>query len=166
MHIDWKTVFLPDVSLLEIVLRASVMYLALFILLRVILKRQAGTLGISDLLLITLLSDASQNGMAGDYKSLPDGIVLVATIMFWDFALDWLSYKSARFRRLIEPPPLLLIKDGRLLRRNMRKELITDDELIAQLRQQGVADVAAVKTACMESNGQISVITNEGKPHK
>lgn len=159
MHIDWKTVFWPDVSLLEIVLRASVMYLALFILLRVILKRQAGTLGISDLLLITLLSDASQNGMAGEYKSLSDGIVLVGTIMFWDFVLDWLSYKSARFRRLIEPPPLLLIKDGHLLRRNMRKELITDNELMAQLRQQGVSDVAAVKTACMESNGQISVIT-------
>ncbi|MCX7094361.1 MAG: hypothetical protein NTY50_13050 [Methylobacter sp.] len=112
MNIDWKAVFLPDTPLLEIIIRGSAMYLALFILLRVILKRQSGTLGITDLLLITLLADASQNGMAGNYQSLPDGIVLVSTIIFWDYALDWLSFKSTRFQRLIEPPPLLLIKNG------------------------------------------------------
>lgn len=141
------------------------MYLTLFVLLRVILKRQSGTLGITDLLLITLLADASQNGMAGDYKSLPNGIVLVATIIFWDYALDWLSFKSARFQRLIEPSPLLLVKNGRLLRRNMQKELITDTDLIAQLREQGISDISKVKEAYMESNGQISVIENEEKLH-
>jgi uncharacterized membrane protein YcaP (DUF421 family) len=123
LHIEWETIFLPDTPLIEIVLRGSIMYLALFILLRVILKRQAGTLGMTDLLLITLLADASQNGMAGDYKSLPDGIVLVATIIFWSYALDWLSFKSPQFQRLIEPSPLPLIKNGQLLRRNIRREL-------------------------------------------
>ncbi|HEY8159744.1 MAG TPA: DUF421 domain-containing protein [Methylobacter sp.] len=130
MNIDWKTIFLPDTPLIEIVLRGSIMYLSLFILLRVILKRQSGTLGITDLLLITLLADASQNGMAGEYKSLPNGILLVTTIIFWDFALDWLSYKSPSFQRLIEPPPLLLVKNGQLLRKNMRKELVTDEDLM------------------------------------
>jgi len=74
--------------------RGSVLYNALFILLRFIRKRQAGALGISDLLLITLLADASQNGMTGEYKSLSDGIVLVSTIIFWNYAFDWLSFKS------------------------------------------------------------------------
>jgi len=134
------------------------MYLALFILLRIILKRQSGTLGITDLLLITLLADASQNGMAGDYKSLPNGILLVATIIFWDFALDWLSYKSPGFQRLIEAPPLLLVKNGQLLRRNMRKELITDEDLMMQLREQGISDISKVKKAYMESDGHISVV--------
>jgi uncharacterized membrane protein YcaP (DUF421 family) len=166
MNIDWKAVFLPDTPLLEIILRGSVMYLALFILLRVILKRQSGTLGITDLLLITLLADASQNGMAGNYQSLPDGIVLVTTIIFWDYALDWLSFKSTRFQRLIEPPPLLLIKNGQLLYRNMRKELITEADLMEQLREQGISDIAKVKEAYMESDGQISAIENKEKHHQ
>ena len=125
---DWKSIFLPDTALGEIILRGSLMYIALFVMLRVILKRQTGTLGMTDLLLITLLADASQNAMAGEYKSIPDGIVLVGTIMFWNYAFDWLGYKSEWFSRLIEPPPLLLIKNGRMQRKNMRSEFITEDE--------------------------------------
>ena len=166
MHIDWRTIFLPDTPLIEIILRGSVMYLALFILLRLILKRQAGTLGMTDLLLITLLADASQNGMAGDYKSLPDGIVLVATIIFWNYALDWLSYKSSRLQRLIEPPPLPLIKNGQLLRRNMRRELITEADLMGQLREQGLSDISKVKEAFIESDGRISVIERKERQHE
>jgi len=166
MNIDWKTIFLPDISLIETVLRGSIMYLALFILLRVILKRQSGTLGITDLLLITLLADASQNGMAGEYNSLSNGIVLVATIIFWDFALDWLSYKSPRLQRLIEPPPLLLVQNGQLLRKNMKKELITDEDLMVQLREQGVSDISKVKEAYMESDGHISVVERTENHHE
>jgi uncharacterized membrane protein YcaP (DUF421 family) len=166
LHIDWKTILLPDTPLIEIIFRGSVMYLGLFFLLRVILKRQAGTLGMTDLLLITLLADASQNGMAGDYKSLPDGIVLVATIIFWSYALDWLSFKSPRFQRLIEPPPLPLIRSGQMLRRNMRRELITEADLMGQLREQGISDVSKVKEARIESDGRISVIQFEEKRHE
>src|SRR4029434_380981 len=93
-QIDWKMIFIPDVSVLEIFLRGSMMYLAIFFLLRIVLKRQSGTLGMTDLLLITLLADASQNAMAGEYKSLPDGVVLVATIIFWNYLFDWLSVES------------------------------------------------------------------------
>jgi uncharacterized membrane protein YcaP (DUF421 family) len=160
---DWKSIFLPDVPLLEIVLRASVMYISLFVLLRVILKRQTGGLGMTDLLLITLLADASQNAMAGEYTSIIDGIVLVGTIIFWNYAFDWLSFNYEWFSRLIEPAPLLLIKDGKLLRRNMRKELITEDELLSQLREQGVDDPTKVKEAYMESDGHFSVVQRKEK---
>jgi uncharacterized membrane protein YcaP (DUF421 family) len=162
---DWKSIFYPDTSLLEIILRGSVMYISLFTLLRVILKRQAGTLGMSDLLLITLLADASQNAMAGEYKSLPDGIVLVGTIIFWNYTFDWLSFKFDWFARLIEPPPLPLIKNGRMLRRNMRHELVSEAELRGQLREQGVDDLSKVKAAYIESDGRISVIEREEKHH-
>jgi uncharacterized membrane protein YcaP (DUF421 family) len=163
MTVDWKTIFLPDVPLLEIILRASVMYISLFVLLRVILKRQTGSLGMTDLLLITLLADASQNAMAGEYTSIVDGIVLVSTIIFWNYAFDWLSFKFDWFSRLIEPAPLLLIRDGKLLHRNMRKELITEEELLSQLREQGLDDPAKVKEAYMESNGQFSVVQRKEK---
>jgi uncharacterized membrane protein YcaP (DUF421 family) len=165
-HIDWNSIFVPDTPFLEIIVRGSVMYLALTILLRIVLKRQTGTLGMTDLLLITLLADASQNAMAGEYRSLPDGIVLVATIIFWNYFFDWLTVKSEWFERLIEPPPLPLVKRGKLLRRNMRRELITEAELRGKLREQGVDDLSKVKLANIESDGQISLIQYEEKQHK
>ena len=163
---DWKSIFLPDLPLLEIIVRASVMYISLFVLLRVVLKRQTGSIGMTDLLLITLLADASQNAMAGEYKSILGGVVLVGTIIFWSYAFDWLSFKLPWFSRLIEPPPLPLVKDGKLLRRNMRKELITEDELMSQLREQGLDSLEKVKAAYMESEGQFSVIQYEPKQQR
>jgi uncharacterized membrane protein YcaP (DUF421 family) len=163
--IDWKNILTFYVSPFELMVRGSVMYLALVVLLRVILKRQFGTLAMTDLLLIVLLADASQNAMAGEYKSLPDGIVLVGTLIFWNFFLDWLSFRSPLIRRLIEPPPLLLIKDGELQKRNMRREMISEDELMMQLRLQGIDDLKKVKQAHMESDGKISVIEREQGRH-
>jgi uncharacterized membrane protein YcaP (DUF421 family) len=162
--IDWSKLFLPDTPLLEIFIRGSVMYLCIFFLLRFVLKRQAGTIGVADILVLVLISDAAQNAMADEYVSIPDGILLVSTIVFWSYTLDWLGYHFPRFERVLHPPPLRLIKDGRLVRQNMRRELITEQELMSQLRQQGVSDMHGVKEACMEGDGHISIVQQkEGK---
>ena len=92
--------------------------------------------------------------------------MLVATIVFWSYALDWLSFKFPRLQYLIEPPPLLLIKNGQLLPRNMRRELITEVDLKGQLRQQGISDISQVKEAYIETDGRISVIEWEEKHHE
>ena len=162
--IEWEKLFVFTTSPLELFIRGSIIYLFILVLMRV-LRREPGTVGIADLLMVVLIADASQNAMAGEYKSVPDGIVLVSTIIFWNYAFDWLSFKSQWFQRLIEPAPLPLIKDGRMLRRNMRHELITEAELMGQLREQGVAEVSKVKEAHIESDGQISVIQYEEKQH-
>jgi uncharacterized membrane protein YcaP (DUF421 family) len=162
---DWKLIFIPNTPILEIILRGSIMYISIFTLLRIIPRRQTGRLGVSDLLFVTLLADASQNAMAGEYRSIPDGIILVATIIFWNFAVDWLSYKSKRFSRLLQPPETYLIKDGRLNYRTMRRELITREELMAQLHEQGLDDVSKVKEALIESDGRISVIQKKEERH-
>ena len=105
LHMDWHSIFVPDTPLLEIALRGSIMYLSLFVMLRVILKRQSGDVALSDLLVVVLIADAAQNGMAADYQSIPDGILLVFTIIFWSYALDWLGYHFPRLQRLLVPPP-------------------------------------------------------------
>lgn len=163
---DWESIFLPDVPLLEIILRGSLMYITLFVLLRIVLKRQTGGLGITDVLLVVLIADASQNAMAGGYSSIINGVVLVGTIIFWSYTLDWLSFKFPWFSHLIEPPPLLLVQDGRMLRKNMRHELITEDELMSQIREQGLDNLKKVKEAYMESDGRISVVQYEQKQQK
>lgn len=163
-RVDWKNTFLPQTPPFEIVLRGTVVYLALFFLLRVVLKRQSGTTGVTDLLVIVLIADAAQNAMANDYKSLPDGLLLVATIVAWSFLLDWIAFRFPRAAGFIHPRPLPLVKDGVMLRRNMRRELITEDDLLAQLRQQGIEDLSGVKAVYMEGDGQFSVINGQQHP--
>ena len=159
-QIDWNAVFVPTVSVTEIVLRGSFVYLLLFFVLRM-LRREAGALGISDLLVVVLIADAAQNAMSSEYKSVTEGAVLVGTIVAWDYSLDWLGYRFPALQRLLRPAPLQLIKDGRVLRQNLRKEMITMEELLGQLREQGVESVGEVKRCCLEGDGHISVIKQE-----
>jgi uncharacterized membrane protein YcaP (DUF421 family) len=160
LKIDWQTVFVPATSLAEIALRGTLVYLLLFFILRV-LRREAGALGISDLLVVVLIADAAQNGMAGEYKSVTEGALLVATIAAWDYVIDWLGYRFPAFGRRLRPAPLPLIRDGRLLRQNMRKELISLDELMSQLREQGVESLSDVRRCYLEGDGHVSVIKHD-----
>jgi uncharacterized membrane protein YcaP (DUF421 family) len=161
MEIDWQGMWVPKVALIELVLRGTIMYLVLFGLFRVLVRRQLGTLSLMDLLLIVLIADAAQNAMAGEYRSVPEGLVLCGTMIGWNYLLDWLAFWSPTLRSWLEPPALPLIKDGQLQRRNMRRELVSEEELISHLRQQGVDDPQEVKMACLESDGTISVIRKE-----
>ena len=160
LHIDWQSAFVPTVSLLEIVLRGTLVYLLLFFVLRV-LRREAGALGISDLLVVVLIADAAQNAMSSDYKSITEGAVLVGTIVAWDYSLDWLGYRYPALGRLLRPAPLPLVKDGRALRQNLRREMISMDELMSQLREQGVESISEVKRCYLEGDGHVSVIKKE-----
>jgi uncharacterized membrane protein YcaP (DUF421 family) len=108
-----------------------------------------------------IIADAAQNAMGNDYKSVTEGAVLILTIVFWNFAIDWLGYHVPWMTRFTRPEALALIVDGRLLRKNMAQEMITDEELISQLRQQGVDDPGQVKRAFLEGDGRISVIRRD-----
>ena len=133
------------------------MYLAIFVLLR-IFRRQAGSFSIADLIVIVIIADAAQNGMAGDSKSVTESLLLIGTIIFWNYFLDWLGFQSKFFRRILDPEKLQVIEDGKFLRENMRRELITTDELMSQMRESGIEHVSDIKTAHMESDGRFSFI--------
>lgn len=158
---DWQSVFVPSTSLLEIVVRGTLVYLLLFVFLRFLLKRQSGMIGIADLLVVVLIADAAQNAMGSEYKSVTEGALLVATIIFWDYLLDWVGFRFPLLGRLLHPPPLALVENGRMNRRNMRREMISEQELMSQLREQGVEDVSEVKRACLEGDGRVSVIKRD-----
>ena len=134
------------------------MYWFLFLLFRFVLRRDVGSIAIADVLLLVLIADASQNAMAGGYQSITDGCLLVATIAGWNYGLDLISYHFPQIRKFVEPAPLLLVQQGRLMRKNMRRELITVEELWSKLREHGVKDLSEVQSAFMESDGEISVL--------
>jgi uncharacterized membrane protein YcaP (DUF421 family) len=146
---------------LELLVRGTAVYWFLFLLFRFVLRRDTGSLGIADILLLVLIADASQNAMAGGYETVADGLVLVATIMGWNWLMDWASFHSRAVRRFATPPPLVLVRQGKLLRRHLRREFITVPELMAHLREQGIDKLADVKIARMEADGGISVIRTQ-----
>ena len=159
--VDWDELLFPTHSIAEMMLRGTVMYLCLFLILRFVMLRQSSTIGIADILVIVVIADAAQNGFAKEYKSLTEGLVLVLTIVFWDIFLNWLSYHFKAFERLLAPLPLSLIENGRMNRHNMRKELITQEELRSQMRLQGITELKEIKRACLEATGDISFVKAE-----
>jgi uncharacterized membrane protein YcaP (DUF421 family) len=116
----------------------------------------------ADLIVVVLIADAAQNAMAGEYKTVPDGMVLIATIVFWSFFIDRLAYYCPSVRPLLQPPQLCIVKDGRMQRRQMRRESLTPEELESELRQKGIEDISEVRRAYIESDGSISVIKKSG----
>ena len=159
---DWHELLRIDVSPLELFVRGSAMYWLLFCVFRFVLRRDVGAVGTADILLLVLIADASQNAMSGGYTSVAEGVVLVATLIGWNYLLDWLAFRFERIERLIEPPPLVLVRRGRILWRNMRREHITRDDLLGHLRQHGLTALAQVRLACMESDGKVSVVPVSG----
>lgn len=160
--IDWTELFGFSISPWELVIRGSAMYWFLFIIFRFIIRRNVGAVGIADILLLVIVADAAQNAFSGEYRSITDGMFLISVLIGWNYLLDWLNFRWPAFRRFAQPPPLLLVREGRIVRRNLRVERITEEELQAKLREQGVGSLDAVKSAHMESDGQISVIKHSG----
>jgi uncharacterized membrane protein YcaP (DUF421 family) len=163
LRIDWEQTLAPG-AVAELVVRGSLVYLGLFVILRWTPNRRSGAVGVTDLLFVVLLVHAAHNALVGEYKSVVDGAVLVLTVVAWSAALDWVAYQFPAVRWLIRPQPRLLVKDGRTVRRNLWRELMTEDELMTQLRLQGIDDLDEVAAARLESDGRISVIPREGPP--
>ncbi|QRF59548.1 DUF421 domain-containing protein [Variovorax paradoxus] len=149
----------PELPLWEMVLRGSAVYWFLLVVFRFVLRRDVGSLGVADLLFVVLVADAASNGMQGDYKTLGDGFVLLSTLIAWNFGLDWLGYHVKAVSRFLDPPAEVIVKHGRPVHRALRRQMITLEELGAKLREQGVEDIAKVRVARMESDGQLSVST-------
>ncbi len=155
--VDWHSMFALKGSVLEPIIRGSIMYLGMFTLLR-IFRRQSGSLGIADLLFIVVIADAAQNGMAGSSISVTEAGILIGTIIGWDYVIDWLGFRSPTFSRILEPKAVILIKNGLVRRLELKNQMITEEELKGQLRLQGIDDFADVKECRLESNGEFSII--------
>jgi uncharacterized membrane protein YcaP (DUF421 family) len=158
MDLDWGEIFGLSVSPWELVIRGTAMYLFLFLIFRVVVRRRIGAVGMADILILVIIADAAQNGMSGEYRSVSEGAILIGTIIGWNVLIDWVNWRIPALQNWLEAPPLLLVQNGRILHRNLRHEFVTEDELKSKLREQGVEDIGQVAKAHMESDGKVSVI--------
>jgi len=145
----------------ELIARATVVYWALFLLFRFVLQRDAGAgVGMGDFLFVVIVGDAAQNAMTGDHFGVADGIVIISTLAIWNIAMDAAAYRFKWFERFTTPPRRSLCSNGRLNRRNMRREFITEDELRSKLHEAGLKSFEEAKDIFLESDGEIAVIKN------
>lgn len=161
LAIDWRQIFEPTLGLGEVFVRGTIIYLSLFLILRFVAHRQAGHFGTADLLVIVLIADAAQNGFGKDYTSVTEAVVLVGTIVAWDYSIDWLAWRSDRLRPWLKVPAITLIEHGRLVEENLRREMISHDDLAGQLRANGVRATSEVELAKLEEDGRVSVIKRQ-----
>lgn len=160
MDIDWQKIFVPQLSLLEVFIRGSLIYLSVYFLFR-FAKRLGGGVALSNILVVVLIADAVQNGMAGEYKSVTEGVFLGVTIIFWNFVLELVEFHFVPMRKILRSDPLLIVKDGVYQTNNMRKNLVNEEEIMTQVRVEGLTSILAVREAYVEDEGQISIIKKE-----
>lgn len=161
--LNWSEILIPSESVMELFARATLMYFTMLILLKVVVKRQTGSTGTTDILVTVLIAEVAGPAFTADYRSITEGTVLVATVLGWSYVVEWLMHRFTFVERFFDPPPVMLIKEGKMLFKNMRKELITKNELLAQLRENGVGDIEHVREARMEADGVVSVL-KKGAP--
>lgn len=163
--IDWGHLFSPTRSLAELFVRGTLIYLALFAAMRLLPRRTIGSMSASDLLVIVLISETVSNTLQGGADAITEGLVLAAVVIGWATFVDWLDYRFPDLH-IAEARPLMLVRDGKLLHRNMDRQHVTEDEVMAQLRQHGLDSPEQVAKAYLEGDGHMSVIVRGRTPLK
>lgn len=144
---------------MDIVLRVLAIYLIIVVLFRTMGKRTMAQVTTVDLVLLLVISEATQQAMLGDDYSITTSALAIITLMFVDWMADLLKFKSTKFSRLIEGAPIVLVEHGKPLETRMRKEHINiNDVLLAARKQQGLLHLTQIEYAILESSGDISII--------
>ena len=160
------SLFAVHTSPLELMVRGSLMYWCLLLLFRFVLRRDAASIGVADLLFVVIVADASQNAFSGGYDTIAEGLILVGTLAAWNYLLDWAGFHWKPARWLTEPPPLVLVDRGRLVMTNMRRQFVTREDLESGMRQNGIDDLSRVRKAFLEGDGSFSFLTFDGEAHQ
>src|SRR5579862_10042093 len=145
---------------MDLVLRATVVFAFILLLTRVIGKRELGSLQPFDLVLLIVLGDALQQGLTQDDYSLTGAVLVVGTIAVLQVCVSWLSYRFPRARPILEGEPLVIVQDGKVIERNLKRERLTVEEIIEAARSEQIAHLSDIRFAILETGGTISFIKN------
>lgn len=146
----------------ELLVRTTVIYLAVLLFIRLSGKKQMGQMGPTEFVALLLLSNAVQNAMTGGDNSLVGGLLSAALLVITSRAISYGTFRSSRLRSWFEGTPTVLIQNGKVIQVNLDRELLTNGELINLLRKQGVETVAEVYIAVLAPDGSLSVARHPG----
>lgn len=143
---------------MDIVVRAAVIFAALFVMIRLMGRRELAQMEPFDLILLVVIGDLIQQGVTQDDYSVTGALLAVATIVLCTVGVSFVAYRVPALRPVLEGEPLVLIEDGRIVERNLRRQRIAVAELEEQARLQQIARLDDVRWAVLESGGRISFI--------
>ncbi len=143
---------------MDIVLRATVIFVALYLLMRLMGKRELGQMTPFELIVLVVIGDLIQQGVTQNDFSLTGAVIAISTIAFWALVMSWASYLWPRAERFLEGEPRVIVRDGELLTGNLRRNRLTSGEIESEMRLAGIAHMGDVKWAILEPKGKISFI--------
>jgi uncharacterized membrane protein YcaP (DUF421 family) len=143
---------------MDIVLRTFAVFAFLLVLTRVIGRRELGSLEPFDLILLIVLGDSVQQGVTQDDYSLTGAFLVVGTFAILQVFVSWVSYRFPRSRPILEGDPIIIIDDGQLIERNLKRERLSRDEIAEEARNQQIAHISEVRWGVLETTGKISFI--------
>lgn len=155
----------PETAVGALVLRAVVVYVFLGIALRIAGRRELAQMTAFDLVLLLILANAVQNSINAGDNSLGGGLISAATLLVLNFAVGEATYRWRWFERLVQGRPLPLVRDGKVVMRNLKKERITIEELRSALRKQNVDGISRCKQAVLESDGTLTAVRDDVTQH-
>jgi uncharacterized membrane protein YcaP (DUF421 family) len=143
---------------MDLVIRATVVFFFIFLITRIAGRRELSSLEPFDVILLVVLGDLVQQGITQSDESVTGTLIVMSTITLLSVAVGWVSFRSGRVRLVTEGEPLVLVQDGRLIERNLRRERLTRGDLEEEARQQQVESLGDIRWAILETDGTISVI--------
>ncbi|QCB55733.1 DUF421 domain-containing protein [Sphingopyxis sp. PAMC25046] len=151
---------------MDIVLRATAMFVFLYVLIRLLGKRELGQMTPFELVLLIVMGDLIQQGVTHNDFSLTGGLLAISTFAFWALLLSWATYRFPRLEALLDGSPKIIVKKGEIIARNLRRDRLTRDEILSEMRLAGIARLSDVEWAILEPQGKISFLargTNAAK---
>jgi uncharacterized membrane protein YcaP (DUF421 family) len=160
----WHNLFIPEISVLEKILRPVLVYLFLLVGLRLAGKRELAQLNPFDLVVLLTISNTVQNAIIGNDNSFVGGTIGAATLLGINYLVARLTYKHPHFERLVEGDADVLISNGKIHEASLRRELLTKKELEVAAHRQGLASLDEVEKAVLETGGAITFVAKEPSP--
>jgi uncharacterized membrane protein YcaP (DUF421 family) len=155
----------PETAVWALVVRSVVVYVFLMIALRVSGRRELGQMTTFDLVLLLVLANAVQNSINAGDNSLGGGLISAVTLLAINFAVGEATYRWRWFERLVQGRPLPLVRNGKLVMRNLKRERVTLEELRSALRKQNIDGVSKCKHAVLESDGTLTAVRDDVTEH-
>src|SRR5271157_6001356 len=157
----------PDLAgILAIAGKTAFIYLFLIFGLRLLGKRELGQMSVYDLVLIIVIANAVQNAMLGNDNTLVGGLVAALTILIMNRILTWFIVRQPNFKNFLLGIPVLIVRDGIMLTGPMDRAGITNENVLAAMREHGISDIERVQMAVLENDGSISIVPAESPVHR
>jgi uncharacterized membrane protein YcaP (DUF421 family) len=144
---------------MDLVFRAAVVFAFVFLVTRIVGRRQLSQLEPFDLILLVVIGDLVQQGVTQSDESVTGALIVISTIALLSFAVSWVSFRSRKLRLVTEGEPIVLVQNGRVIERNMRRERITREDVEEEARRQQITSIADLRWAILEDDGGITCIS-------